>query len=93
MRTVGCLCFSIFGPVLVMSAYLYFSRWPNTIGTPDSDYFFIAISVAFGAASVSQLPTDIRVRVLLVLAYVPIAIFFVFIYAVFFVGIVFGIGT
>ena len=90
-RLVGWMLFGIFcGPLTVMSVYLGLSRWPTHWCTAASDWTAIGVAVGVGTASIARLPLPAGVRMVLALAYVPVAGCLMLVYSVYFVGVVFG---
>ncbi len=77
-------------PFAVLSAYLFFSRWPSYRFTTFSDYAGLVASVLVGVAFVATMPVRTQVRALSLLIYVPVLCVLLFFYCLLFVGVVFG---
>lgn len=77
-------------PFLLMSGYLFFSRWPEPWFTGGSDYAAIGVSVIVGLAFIASLQVQMMYRAILALLYVPALCGALFIYAFWFVGTLFG---
>lgn len=77
------------GPVVLVSAYLVFTRWPHSIFTTFSDYAAITVSVAFGAACLLRLAWPLSARLLALLFYLPTLWLLLGFYCLLFVCVVF----
>lgn len=77
------------GPVLLISAYLVFTRWPRSSFTTFTDYVAITLSMAFGAACLLRLAWPLSGRLLALLVYLPGLWFFLGFYSLLLVCAVF----
>jgi hypothetical protein len=77
-------------PFAVLSAYLFFSRWPSRGFTGFSDYVALAGSVAVGIVFIVILPIRPAARFVWSIIYVLSIPFLLVYYCFFFVGVVFG---
>jgi hypothetical protein len=77
-------------PFVVLSGYLFFSRWPSRWFTTASDYAGLAVSVAAGVMFIATLPIRPSLRILSSAIYVPALCVVLFLYCFWFVGVVFG---
>jgi hypothetical protein len=82
--------FPVIFPLVFLSAYLFFSRWPERWFTGVSDWGALIFSVLLGVACVAILPLRILLRMLIGLIYLPIGFVFLFYYTFLFLGMVFG---
>jgi hypothetical protein len=80
----------LLGPPAVMSLYLGLSRWPTRWFTTGTDGAALAVAVVAGLACIARLPVPATARVMLALVYVPAAGLALVLYALYFVGVVFG---
>ena len=80
---------AIIAPLLIYSAYLFFSRWPHRVFTTWTDYGFLGISIATGLASLCFLPIRPQVRIPILILYVIAATYAMFFYGFMFIGWVF----
>jgi hypothetical protein len=76
--------------IVVMSLYLWLSRWPKPLSSPGADYAAFAICLVVGALFVIYLPFRLWVRALIVAAYAPLAYAVLLLYSLLFVGLAFG---
>ena len=81
---------ALLAPFILFSMYLLFSRWPWSWFTTFTDYAGEGLSVLLGAAMIATLPLSREARVLFLVLYVPPLCFILFLYALQFVGMVFG---
>jgi hypothetical protein len=84
---LGC---AIFIPIVLLSIYLLFSRWPIRIFSEMADYIALGISTLLGAVFVAMLPIRKVVCTVCVLLYVFLAGILLFYYSFAFVGVIFG---
>ena len=81
---------ALVGPLVLVSVYLTLSRWPTRWFTGESDLLALAVAIAFGIAWIVRLPVSMGLRVGLAIAYVPVMGFSLILYALNFVGVMFG---
>jgi len=81
---------AIIAPLLIYSAYLFFSRWPHRSFTTWADYGFLSISIASGLASLCLLPIRPPVRIPILILYAITATYTMFFYGFIFIGWVFN---
>jgi len=77
-------------PFLAASLYLVFTRWPHHRFTTLSDHCGLGAALLIGAALVGTLPISVAVRIALLCFYIPLISFLLFMYSLYFVGMVFG---
>lgn len=80
---------TIVAPFLVLSVYLYFSRWPTSWFTATSDFVGLGLSIAAGTVFLLHLPISGWLRVLITVLYLPMIGAALFFYCFMFVGVVF----
>lgn len=80
---------SIWMPVVVMSGYLAFSRWPQRWFTTSSDYAALTVAVVVGVACVWLIPTRWQWRLALSIANIAVMSVGLFWWSFAFVCIVF----
>ena len=83
---------AIVAPFLVLSVYLYFSRWPTGWFTATSDFVGLGLSIAAGTVFLLHLPISGWLRVLITVLYLPMIGAALFFYCFMFVGVVFNTG-
>jgi hypothetical protein len=81
---------ALIGPPVLMSVYLGLSRWPTRWFTTGSDWAALALSAAVGAVCIAWLPVSAAVRITLAAVYLPVEGYALFLYTLYFVGVVFG---
>jgi hypothetical protein len=90
MKFVSWLAAAIFAPFVVISAELWLTRHFN-FGAPAAwDYAGLALSMITGLGCLWRLPVSKQKRVLLTIVFVPVGIFVLVFYSLFFVCVVFG---
>jgi hypothetical protein len=89
VRTGVLLLIAAVGPLALISAYLWLSRWPIRWFVAESDIAFSLISVGVGVVCITKLPIHAVGRLVLACLYVPIALFLLVLYALYFVGFMF----
>jgi hypothetical protein len=89
-RTGLLLAGALLGPPALLSLYLGLSRWPTRWFTGGSDWAALALSVGVGVAFIGWLPLPATARGVLAVLYVPVAGFGLVLYALTFVGLLFG---
>lgn len=77
-------------PFVVLSCYLFFSRWPTRWFTTASDYAGFIVSIVTGLAFIVTLPIHLIYRIASSFFYVFIFWYILAFYALEFVGVVFG---
>jgi hypothetical protein len=80
----------IVAPLMLLSIYLFFSRWPTRWDNRMIDWIALGTSSLVGAALLGSLPAKNVSRAIRVVIYIPVSSVLLFFYAFFFVGIVFG---
>ena len=88
-RVVLCATGAVAAPIAVMSLYLTFSRWPSRIFTTSSDYIFIGLSLAAGAAAICLLPFKASSRAAIILPYILVVGWLLVMFSFMFVGVIF----
>jgi len=61
-------------PLLVTTAYLFLSREPSRFSA-TSDYIAFALAIAIGVIAIASLRSSLTSRVILIVIYVPVALF------------------
>lgn len=90
LRTRWLIAGTVGVPIAAMSVYLWLSRWPARVSSPNSDYVAFAICMFIGVLFLVCLPFRIWVRALIVAVYAPVACAILFFYSLLFVGLAFG---
>jgi hypothetical protein len=90
LRKVGAWILVIPAPFAVATVYLVLSRWPTRLFTEFSDFAALIAAIAVGLVGIVLLAKRGKVRVALVLAYIPITVFVLGIYSMVFVCDAFG---
>lgn len=83
---------AVFLPLITISVYLLFTRWPSYRFTAVSDYAALGFSVLVGAMFLATLPIRTFQRALSLLVYVPVVAILVFLYMFGFIALVFHDG-
>jgi uncharacterized membrane protein len=81
---------AIAAPFLLISLYLYFSRWPTRWFTSASDFIALGLSLAIGIVFLLRLPVSFGARVAAAICYVPILGAVLIFYSLMLVGFVFN---
>ena len=90
-RSIGWrLTGAVLAPLVLFSAYLFFTRWPTRLDSGGTDWIALAISSLAGAAFIALLPVQPVLRTVLAVLYVPLTGVLLFFYGFYFVGVVFG---
>jgi hypothetical protein len=77
-------------PFAVFTLYLFFSRWPSRWFTEASDFAGLGLAFASGLWYFRRWDEPLFGRALIMVAYVLIMMCLLFLYALFFVCVVFG---
>ena len=77
-------------PFIIVTVYLYASRWPERVWTEGSDTAAWVVSVALGIMFVVRLPVRLWVCAVLAALYVPVISVLLFVYAANLVCAAFG---
>ena len=88
-RALPCLG-ALFGPFVIASIYLWFSRWPDRSWTAASDYLALVVSIVGGLLALWSLPMSVGRRAVVSVIYVPVMGALLIYWALGFVCIVFG---
>lgn len=89
-KVILCTAGAVVAPLIVMSLYLTFSRWPVRIFTAWSDYLFLGLSLVVGGVLICLLPFKISIRTVIIFSYILVGGWLLTLFSLQFVGIVFG---
>ena len=76
-------------PFFLMSLFLSLTRWPQRFNTETADWVALAVCALAGAAQLFFLKCDIWVRCFVALVYCSIMLPVLFLYSLYYIGIVF----
>jgi hypothetical protein len=85
-----CLGGAVLTPLVLLSIYLFFSRWPMRIFSGVADYAALGISTLLGAVFVAMIPIRKVICTICVLLYILLTGILLFYYCFLFVGVIFG---
>ena len=89
LRLLCLLGATIIVPIVVLSAYLFLSRWPTGGSACRGDSVAFTLAILVGAIPILMLRIRVWARGVLLICYVPAAWFLLLYYALAFVGFVF----
>jgi hypothetical protein len=81
---------AVIAPLVVVSAYLFFSRWPTYRFTTASDFIAFIAALIVGAMFVATFPLRWHHRFFCVIIYAALGWMLLMVYSLCFVGVFFG---
>ncbi len=75
-------------PILVLTFYLFFPRWPNWVVSAAADYSAVALASITGALWLLRLPVSAQARVAIVCAYLIVYSLCLYYYSFLYTGLV-----